>query len=79
VPSSRPAQVNAARPAPVARAGAGTGVGAALVGELLLEQFDGLPDGLADQSSSAGLVQCDDSAADGEPVPAMAWLADIST
>src|SRR5580698_6923462 len=44
---------------PPAAAGPGAGVAAALVGELVPEQVDGLPERLVDQPPSAGLVQGD--------------------
>ena len=46
-------------PAPPARTGADAGIAATLVGELVPEQFDGLPDGAIGQPAGASLVQGD--------------------
>ncbi len=55
-----PVSVGEHRPSlPPAWAGAVAGVGAMLLGELVLEQFEGLLDGLAGQPSCACLVQGD--------------------
>ena len=57
-PDRAPIGVGEQRPSlPPARARRGAGVAAALVGELVPEQFDGLPEGLVDQPAGAGLVQ----------------------
>ena len=46
-------------PLPPAGNSAGAGVAAALVGELVPEQFDGLPERLVDQSPGSRLIQGD--------------------
>jgi hypothetical protein len=63
-PDRAPVGVGEQRPSlPPARPGAGAGVAAALLGELVPQQLDRLPDGLIDQPAGAGLVQGDRPAA----------------